>query len=112
MLPKRKDILGARCLRITIPHTIQPQEHSRGGGIDDRVHVSFKGKSQVVYAWFDKSKRKGNLNWFDNRWNSNYWFAALWRNSSFFFRSLPSGSLFKNLFHPPAEHLADLFEHP
>lgn len=45
------------------------------GGTGGVGHISFEGNRQVPNVWWNRSKRKTNLNWFDNDWNANYWFA-------------------------------------
>ena len=42
--------------------------------MDGARHI-FGGKSQVCNSWFSGSKRKANLNWFENDWNDYCWFA-------------------------------------
>jgi hypothetical protein len=44
-------------------------------GADGISHGTFDGKRRVCNANFNDSKRKANLNWFDNDWNDNDWFG-------------------------------------
>lgn len=64
---------------------------------------SFEGKQNCCNVWFNGSKRKVNLNWFENDWNDNYWFAFV----RYFLRSLlfpgKGGVSFSTfLIHPPS----------
>jgi len=68
-------ILGVRYWGIMIPHNIQLREYSMSGEMDDISHISFEGDRQVPNVWLNDAKRNANLNWFDKKWNDNYWFA-------------------------------------
>lgn len=52
-----------------------------GGGTDDVCTLgsvaSIDGNRHVPYLNRNGSERNLNLNWWDNRWNANYRFAAV-----------------------------------
>jgi hypothetical protein len=56
-----------------MPNKIQPQDYSRGGGMEDILY-----KFATFNRWNDE--RNVNVNRNDNDWNDNWWFAGL-RNS-------------------------------
>jgi len=72
-----------------VAHTIQPREHSTGGGTDGASHkgsvAKINGNRNVPYLNKDDSKRNLNLNWWNNDWNPIYRFLAV-RNSRDFSR--------------------------
>lgn len=76
---------------------------SMDSGTDGVSYISFEGNEHACNVWWNGSKRKANLNWFDNEWNDNYWFAFV-RNSlhspPFLGKSGVSFSTF--LIHPPS----------
>lgn len=59
-----------------LANTIQPGEHSMGGGVDGISYTLAAFKS-----WNDE--RNVNVNRNDNDWNDNWWFAGS-RNSPHF----------------------------
>jgi hypothetical protein len=81
-----------------MPNKIQPQEYSRGGGIDDILRISVwqnpNGNRNVPYLNWNDAKRNLNLNWFENDWNENYRFAAV-RNSLYFSRLILAGLFYR-----------------
>lgn len=48
-----------------------------------RTQLDANGNPNVVYLWSNAGNRKLNLNWTDNRWNSNTLVAGV-RDSSHF----------------------------
>lgn len=61
-----------------MPNKIQPQEHSRGGGIDEIFHNT-DGDSQVLNVNRNDDGQWLNANWDNpgNQWNDNGAFAFL-----------------------------------
>ena len=59
-----------------MPDTIQPREHSTGGGTGGAPY-----DSSAFNRWNDE--RNANVNRNDNDWNDNWWFAGV-RNSLHF----------------------------
>lgn len=66
------------------PTKIQPREYSKGSATDDILYfsdgsswVNPNGNRNVPYLNRDGSKRKLNLNWFDNDWNDICRFLAV-----------------------------------
>lgn len=85
-----------------IPNQIQPREHSTGSGTGGAWHISFEGSDHVTNVWFNGPRRSANLNWFENDWNDNYWFAFVRYSlhSLLFLCGRVSFSTF--LIHPPS----------
>lgn len=50
---------------------------STGGGTDGIRYNTFEGNRNACNVWWNRSKRKANLNWVENYGNSNDWFAFL-----------------------------------
>ena len=93
-----------------VANTIQPGEHSMGGGADGVSHdgsvAKINDNRNVPCLNKDDSKRNLNLNWWDNDWNPNYRFLAV-RNFHCFSRYLTGGSFVLQLFAPSTEHPTD-----
>jgi len=48
----------------------------QGGSVTDGApYNTFDGNRQVCNVWWNDTDRNCNLNWYDNEWNANYWFA-------------------------------------
>ena len=76
----KKRILGVGYQGISIPDTIQLGDQRRlstSGGTDGIRYNTFEGNRNACNVWWNRSKRKANLNWVENYDNSNDWFAFL-----------------------------------
>jgi len=100
-------ILGVQHYGIAMPKNFQPFEQSGGHGTDGdaRVWLDPDSNPNVLVVNRDDVNRKLNLNWFDNRWNRNYWFVGVRpRNFLHFFSAHLGGEvcLISWFFHPPS----------
>lgn len=88
-----------------MPNKIQSRDYSRGGGIENILHISvceLNGKRNAPYLNEDGDRRKLNLNWFDEDWNDYYRFAGV-RNSSHFSPAFAGEFCFTSCpFQPPS----------
>ena len=92
-----------------MPNKIQSRDYSRGGGIENILHISvceLNGKRNAPYLNEDGDRRKLNLNWFDEDWNDYYRFAGV-RNFFSFLSCFCGRVLFYKLSIPTAEHLSN-----
>lgn len=56
-----------------MPNTIQPGEHSMGGGTGDIPYANrdANGNRYVRYLYFSDGAWRSNYNWLENDWNDN-----------------------------------------
>jgi len=99
--PKNETTWRGISVEYLLSKYIQPQEYSRGGGLDGisringSVWVNSNGNRNVAYLNRDGDERNLNLNWDDDNWNDNCRFLAVSQYFHFLSRLIRGSFCFK-----------------